>query len=76
VAINEERRFGPIDLDLLILRSNLTPGQRIQSMLNTREFLVGQIRGRLRQQYPDLSPRELNLKVLEEIESAKQTRRP
>ena len=35
-----------------------------------RELAVGLIRGRLHKQYPDLSPRALNLKVLEEIERA------
>jgi hypothetical protein len=33
------------------------------------------IRGRLRRRYPDLPSRELNLKVLEEIERAQRTSR-
>lgn len=61
-------RFDPVDLDLMRLVGRLTPGQRIQRMLDARELLVGMIRGRLRRQYPDLSTRDLNLKVLEEIE--------
>jgi hypothetical protein len=68
-------RFDPIDPDLLRLTQNMTVGQRIQRMLDARELLVGLIRGRLRRQYPDLSIQELNLKVLEEIERAK-NRRP
>ena len=39
----------------------------IRVMLDARELAVGLIRGRLRRQYPDLSPRALNLKVLEEV---------
>jgi hypothetical protein len=35
---------------------------------------VGLIRGRLRRRYPDLDQRELNLKVLEELERANRTR--
>jgi hypothetical protein len=48
----------------------LTPGQRLQAMFDARAFLVGTIRGRLRQRYPDIPEAELNLKVLEEIERA------
>ena len=59
------------DMELMRLRLSLTPGQRIQAMLDARAVLVGLIRGRLQQQYPELAPRDLNLKVLEEIERAK-----
>jgi hypothetical protein len=40
-------------------------------MLDTRELLVGLIRGRLRWCHPDLSLHELNLRMLEEIELVK-----
>lgn len=63
-------RFTHIDIDLMRLRLSLSPGQRIQAMLDARALLVGIIRGRLRQQYPDLPEAELNLKLLEEIERA------
>jgi len=70
-------RFDPIDEEQLRLSARLTPGQRIQRMLDARELAVGLIRGRLRRRYPDLPSRELNLKVLEEIERAQRTsRRP
>jgi phage terminase Nu1 subunit (DNA packaging protein) len=39
-------------------------------MLAAREWVVGAIRGRLQRRYPDLSPVEINLKVLEELERA------
>jgi hypothetical protein len=38
-------------------------------MLDARELAVGLIRGRLQRKYPDLSPRELNLKVLEVLDA-------
>lgn len=66
----EEHIFDPVDLEQMRLLGRLTPGQRIQVMLDARELAVGLIRGRLRHQYPHLSPREINLKVLEEIDRA------
>lgn len=66
-------RFDPIDVEQIRMSARLTPGQRIQRMLDARELAVGLIRGRLRRQYPGLPSRELNLKVLEEIERAQRT---
>ena len=64
------RRFDPIDHRFMRLRSRLSPGDRLLAMLAARDWVVGAFRSRLRQRYPDLSPEELNLKVLEEIERA------
>ena len=66
-------RFDPVDLEQMRLRGRLSPGKRIQAMLDARELAVGLIRGRLHRRYPDLSPRALNLKVLEEIARAQRT---
>ena len=66
-------QFDPVDLEQMRLLSRLSPGQRIQVMLDARELAVGLIRGRLRQRYPHLSLRELNLKVLEEIARVERT---
>jgi phage terminase Nu1 subunit (DNA packaging protein) len=66
-------RFDPVDLEQMQLLGRLSPGGRIRLMLDARELTVGLIRGRLRRQYPDLSPRDLNLKVLEEIARAQRT---
>jgi len=66
-------RFDPVDLEQVRLLGCLSPGGRIRLMLDARELAVGLIRGRLRRQYPDLSPRDLNLKVLEEIDRAQRT---
>ncbi len=67
-------QFEPVDKEFLHVRSKLSVGQRIQTMLDAREILVGLKRGRLRQRYPYLTNNELNMKVLEEIERAKKIR--
>jgi hypothetical protein len=68
--------FTHTDLELVRLRLKLSPGQRLQAMLDARELAVGMMRGRLRSRYPDLSDQEINLKLLEEIEHAQQIRFP
>ncbi len=68
--IRQTRRFTHTDMELMRLRVSLSAGQRIQAMLDARALVVGMIRGRLRQKYPDIPDRELNLKMLEEIERA------
>ena len=45
-------------------------------MFDACELAVGLIRGRLRRLYPDASAREINLKLLEEIERVKQLNPP
>ena len=62
------RRFTHTDIELMRVRMKLTPGQRLQAMLDAHAMLTGIIRGRLRRQYPELSDREINLKIIEEIE--------
>lgn len=59
------------DMELIRLRVKMSPGQRIQAMLAARELMVGLVRGRLRQQYPELTDPELNLKLIEELERGK-----
>jgi hypothetical protein len=66
-------RFDPVDVELVRVRSRLSPGQRIQAMLDARELAVGLIRGRLRRRFPDLPLAALNLKVLEEIDRVERT---
>jgi hypothetical protein len=66
-------RFDPVDLEQMRLLGRLSPGGRIRVMLDARELAVGLIRGRLRRQYPHLSLRELNLKILEELARAERT---
>ncbi|HOU14888.1 MAG TPA: hypothetical protein PKZ84_17410 [Anaerolineae bacterium] len=63
-------QFDPVDVERLRMLSQLTPGGRIRLMLNARELAVGLMRGRLRRRYPHLTTREINLKLLEELEDA------
>ena len=65
-------RFDPADHNLMRIRGRLTPGERLLAMLAAREWVVSAHRARLQRQYPDLSPEEINLKMLEEIERAEQ----
>ncbi len=69
-----ELDLDPIDLERMHMLAKLTPGGRIRLMLNARELAVGLIRGRLRRRYLDLDPAALNLKLLEELERAQETR--
>ena len=62
--------FAHTDMELMRIRMKLSPGQRLQAMLDARMVLVGFRRARLRRRYPDLSERDLNLKLLEEIDRA------
>jgi hypothetical protein len=66
-------RFDPVDLEQMRLLGRLPPGRRIRVMLDARELAVGLMRGRLRRQYPHLSHRTLNLRVLKEIERVQRT---
>ena len=68
-----EFRFDPVDIDQVRLLINLQPGERIRVMLDAQALAKGLIMGRLRRQYPDLSPNELGLQFVEEIEGAKRT---
>lgn len=55
------------DLDMIKLLGRLTPGQRVRNMLEAQQFAMSIIRGRVRRRFPDLSQREINIKVFEEI---------
>lgn len=70
-----KRRFTHTDIDLLRARMKLPPGQRIQAMLDAHALMVAVARGRLRVCHPKLSERELNLKVVEEMERTKRPSR-
>jgi hypothetical protein len=47
-------RFDPVDLKQMRLLARLSPGGRIQVMLDARELAVGLIRGRLRRHETDI----------------------
>lgn len=67
MATHATDRFDPVDLDQMRLPAELSAGQRIATLLDARELAVGLIRGRLHRQYPDLSSRAINLKLVEEV---------
>lgn len=60
--------FDPLDLEQIRLLVDLPAERRVRTMLEAREMAVGLIRGRLRGQMPHSSVRELNLRLLEELE--------
>lgn len=60
--------WGPLDYDQIRRLGSMSPEQRIYNMLEAQEFSMNIIRGRLRRRYPNLSQREINLKVFEEID--------
>ncbi len=66
-----ESRITHTDIAFMRLRMALTPGRRLQAMLDARALQFGIIRGRLRREFPDMSERDLNLMALEEVEHAK-----
>ncbi len=63
-------QFDPIDQTQMRLTASISPGQRIQRLLNARNVAVGLMRGRIRQRYPELTTREINLKIIEELSHA------
>ena len=63
-------RFDPVDHNFMRIRGRLSPGERLQAMLAAREWVFAAHRARLQRLNPDLSPVEINLRVLEEIERA------
>lgn len=62
--------FDPVDIEAIRLTARLSTGARVRRLHGARKLAVALIRGRLIRQYPNLSAREINLKVLEEIKRA------
>ena len=62
-----ESRRDWLDLDQLRLLGKLPFEKRIRRIIEAQEFAMSLVRGRLRQQYPQMSQRELNLRVLKEL---------
>ena len=68
MATETTYHFDPLDLVQVRLLADLPAERRVRIMLDARELAVGLIRGRLREQMPHSSLKELNLSLLEEIE--------
>ena len=58
----------PIDWPELERWLRLTPGQRVQTVLNARTLAAGLIRGRLRRRYPAASDSEITWMMLAELD--------
>ncbi len=63
-VVPDEEPFDPIDWQQLELWAKLTPAQRVLTMIRAAEFVRAGLRGAFRQRYPQLSDREINMKVL------------
>jgi hypothetical protein len=66
-------QFDSIDREHRRLWCQLAPGARVLAMLDAHELALAMIRGRLRQRFPDLSMRDLNLKLIEELARVERT---
>jgi hypothetical protein len=66
-------RFDPVDIAAIRLTARLSVSMRVRRLLDTRALLVSMRRARLRRHFPEMSARDLNLKVLEEIERVERT---
>lgn len=64
--------LGHSDIELIRARAQLSPGERLVAMLDAREWVFAAARARVRRQHPEMSPDQVNLFILEEIERAKQ----
>jgi hypothetical protein len=56
--------LDPVDWVQMQLTASLPPGQRILAGLQAQAFAMASLRGTLRRRFPELSPSELNMKVL------------
>ena len=63
--------FDVPDMTLAKVRARLSPGERVQAMLDAHEWVVGAARARIERRHPGLTSVEVNLMILEEIERAK-----
>jgi hypothetical protein len=67
-------QFNSVDLSQMRLLAQLSPAQRLRTMLDAREMVVSLKRGRLRRRYPELSSEDINLRLLEELARAQPVR--
>ncbi len=66
------RFIDDVDLELLKLRMSVSAGQRVSSLLDAQATLRAVMRTRLKKRFPELSDREINLKIVEELQYAQQ----
>jgi hypothetical protein len=54
----------PIDFQQLEILGRMPPAKRVQAMLATERWIRAGLRGTLARRFPEMSDRELNLRVL------------
>ena len=64
--MSDSSRFvpDPIDFQQLELLGRMPPEKRVQAMLATENWIRAGLRGTLSKRFPEMSDRELNLRVL------------
>lgn len=56
--------LDPIDWQQMELLARISPAQRLLAMMDATEFALAGLRGAFHRRYPDLSPAEINMRVL------------
>ncbi|MCC7163045.1 MAG: hypothetical protein IT331_11165 [Anaerolineae bacterium] len=56
--------LDPIDWQQLELLARVSPAQRLLAMMDATEFALAGLRGSFHRRYPELSPSEINMRVL------------
>ena len=57
-------QLDPIDWQQLELLARVSPAQRLLTMMGASEFALAGLRGAFHRRFPELSPSELNMRVL------------
>lgn len=59
--------LDPVDWQQLELLARVSPAQRLLTMMAASEFALAGLRGAFRRRFPEMSQRELNLRVLAHV---------
>ncbi len=72
MAVTTKYQFDPVDHRFMRLRGHSRPANACRRCWRRAAiaWVVSAMRSRLARRYPDLSPEEINLKMLEEIDRA------
>jgi predicted DNA-binding transcriptional regulator YafY len=61
------RRLGPVDWAQMEALGRVAPGRRVRTMLEAGRLIRSQVRARLRRQWPQLSPSQQALQLIQEL---------
>lgn len=56
--------LDPIDWQQMELLARVSPAQRLLTMMAASEFALAGLRGAFQRRYPELSPSQINMRVL------------